>query len=550
MPASLALLLAFAPAVFARDAFVFLGATGDNALRPSGVWSGLYEAFAAGVFNKDSVGIHVALNVPHTVDEMNKEVVASLTPLYQELKQNKGWKCLAEGGDCSPQRLLKDVVVNIWKDRDPNAQAADMKASLTEYERITVYLSIPPFAFGSWSEAAVLNWGQGAKHRVHVAAEKPFGTSLADADRLHKSILDAGVPENNLHLVDHWLSFFMIRNMPIWRGLVERMLGIDFSSKGFSRIVITEFETRGLDGRGGFFDGVGQVRDMVQSHLLQVMALALVDPDAKPRSDAKLAIFKSAMISSCDLAQYDGFLLEPKLKFHNASADATLCKVALDVGLDAWKNVKIIIQTGKDMGELSYTVDFHQRDGNGILTYEVGKEETGVAGIKVANWPLANNISVYGAPFPGFDPSKTWPESPPEVSSSGNGYLLNYNKPGIYFPKPYAMMVAALLKADYSAAFVTYPECHESWRVVTARGDRECLDPPPENVKVYTPPASCGNKAPSVCFKKWGRSKNQTVQDIYDFTFSCTAAHDTEFKNISIYQSKCHPKPKEVEMVV
>lgn len=538
----IALLLAFVPTALTKDAFVFLGATGDNALRPSGVWSGLYEAFTGGVFDKDSVGIHVAMNTPHTLDELHEKVVASLTPLYQELKNNTGWKCRVKDGDCSPQRLLQDVVVNIWPGRDANAQAANMTASLADYLRVTVYLSIPPFVFGSWSKAAVDNWGEGPKNRVHIAAEKPFGTSLADADKLHQSILDAGVQESNLHLVDHWLSFFMNKNLPTFRPIVERLLGIDFDNKDIAKIVITEFETRGLEGRGEFFDGVGQVRDMVQSHLLQVMALTLIDPTSNAIvSDAKLAVFKETKVSGCRFGQYDGFLFEPKLKFHNASADATLCQVFLDVGLSAWKGVTMVIQTGKDMGETLYTVDFYQRGGKGVLTYEVGKEETGVAGIKVKNWPLKDSTS-FQAPLPGFGNSKTMTVQP-QVCPMGNGYILNYSNPDMYFPKPYAIMAAALLQEDYSKAFVSYPECHTSWQIVTASGNSECLDPPPQNVEVYSPPQTCGNVPPKVCFK------NETVKDLYDVTFACTPTHDIKYSNVSLYQAKCHPKPEAFTVV-
>jgi len=369
-----AIFLATATLVHAKDGFVFLGATGDNALRPAGVWAGLYEAFVGGVFSKDTVGIHVAMNVPHTVDELTTDVVESLTPLYNELRNNSGWKCMTKDGDCSPQRLLQDVQVNVWDGRDANDQAANMTASLQEYKRITVYLSVPPFVFGSWSKAAVDNWSQGDRDRVHVAAEKPFGTSLQDAESLHTSILKAGVPETSLHLVDHWLSFFMNKHLPTFRKILEPRLSSEFSDKTFSKIVVTEFETRGLEGRGGFFDKVGQVRDMVQSHLLQGLALTLIPADTDSLSESKLHIFNSTTIDSCSLSQYDSFLLEPKLSYHNASADATLCEVHLTVDLDGWRDADLVIATGKDTGTTLYTIDFYQRDGHGVLTYEIGKE--------------------------------------------------------------------------------------------------------------------------------------------------------------------------------
>ena len=95
----------------AKNGFVFLGATGDNALRPSGVWSGLFESFAGGVFSESSVGIHVAMNAPHTKEELQTKVMTTLAPLYAELKNNSGWSCKATGGDCSPAAMLKDVQV-------------------------------------------------------------------------------------------------------------------------------------------------------------------------------------------------------------------------------------------------------------------------------------------------------------------------------------------------------------------------------------------------------------------------------------------------------
>ena len=148
--ATTAILLLAASPVQSKDAFVFLGATGDNALRPAGVWSGLYEAFAGGVFNKDTVEIHVAMNAPHTVSELHDSVVQSLTPLYTELKNNTGWKCRTKDGNCSPERLLQDVVINIHAGRDADAQAKNMSASLSGAGRITVYLSVPAFVFAGW----------------------------------------------------------------------------------------------------------------------------------------------------------------------------------------------------------------------------------------------------------------------------------------------------------------------------------------------------------------------------------------------------------------
>jgi len=527
---------ALAVVVHAKDGFVFLGATGDNALRENGVWQGLYEAFSGGVFDKETVGIHVAMNAPHTQQELHDKVLKTLNPLYEQLKKESGFKCLAKDGDCAPESLLKDVVVNIWNGRDANDQAKNMTPSLQGYNRITVYMSVPPFVFGSWSKAVVDNWGEGAKQRVHVAAEKPFGTSLSDADNLHGEIVKAGVPETNMHLVDHWLSFFMNKHLPDFRSIIEPRLGISWSGQHFEKVVVTEYEERGLEGRGGFFDGVGQVRDMIQSHLLQVLALALLDPNSTAsRSEAKLSLFNRTSLTGCHFGQYDGFLLEPKLKFHPNFADSTLSELHFKLDLDGWKDTQFVIVTGKDMGKLQYTVEFFQKGGPGILTYEIGKEETGTAGIKVSRWPL-KDATPFQRPLPGFvdGRTETWT---PAVCDRGNGYILKYDDAGMYFPKPYAMMVSALLSGKYDVAFVTYPECRRGWEIVTRSSQSECLDPASQRVVVYKPPSECGNTPPKVCVD----TPPRTVEDLYNVTFACTSHNDNKWVNVSLYQAKCHP---------
>merc|ERR1712054_576151 len=97
------------------------------------------------------------------------------------------------------------------------------------------------------------------------------------------------------------------------------------------------------------------------------------------------------------------------------------------------------------------------------------------------------------------------------------------------------MMISALLSGEYGQAFVTYPECHRSWQVVTGTSPAECLDPPPAKVAVYQPPAACKHTPLAVCYN------GTTVEQLYDVTFACSSAHDKLYSNVSLYQAKCHP---------
>merc|ERR1711862_787115 len=94
----------------------------------------------------------------------------------------------------------------------------------------------------------------------------------------------------------------------------------------------------------------------------------------------------------------------------------------------------------------------------------------------------------------------------------------------LYFPAPYAIMTTRILESDYGSAFVTYPEVHQSWVIVTAGDEAICLDPPGAVVRVYNPPDDCGNTPPDVCYT------GQTVQDEYDVTFACTDENDVTYE--------------------
>jgi len=511
----------------AKTAFVLVGPTGDNAFRNNGVWQGLFEAWTAGIFDSSTVGIHPAMNTPNTVEGLRDGFLETTNRLYQDLLQTPGWEC--KQPDCAPEVMWVDIEpnINIWEGRDANAQCEDMVPALADYEIIAAYLSIPPFAYGGWADGIAANWGG---DRSKIACEKPFGTSTADAAALYDTI-SAQFPPENLLIVDHWLSFFMIKSLPSFRTILEPKLDMTWSDKSISKIVITQYETRGLEGRGGFFDGVGQVRDMIQSHLLQTFGLLVVDPDTSDKAASKLDIFDDITIKSGDQGQYYGWLFEDDLSYHPTFADATLSTITFESSSEQWKNTEIVMTTGKLMGMMLYSIDLYQADGPGKITIDIGAESIGIADIKVSNWPLVDS-SAFDAPAPGFDDGETMTMKP-SVSESGDGTVLSYDTDNLYFPKPYATMLARIIEGDYGTAFVTYPEVHQSWIIVTDGDESLYLDPAPETVRVYKDPQSCGNTPPEVCYL------DETVQDLYD-DFECTDENDVTFIDVDFYQAKCH----------
>jgi len=526
-----------------KKAFVLLGATGDNAYRPAGVWTGMFEAWCAGIFESVPTDLHVQINQGHSADEIHDKVMDVLEPFYETIQEDKSWSCALK--DCSPKAFFQSGDMNIWQGQgryNASGQAANM-SYLAGYDEVIAYMSLPPYAYQEWTQAMVQYWGGGDK--LQLAFEKPFGggrDSLKDATDLHSQILDSGLPESHFHLTDHWLSFFMNANLPTFREVLQPRLGIDFSNKDIERIVVTEYEERGFGGRGAFIDGLGQVRDMVQSHLLQVLALTLLDPKATDVDSAKLEIFQALNLDRCELKQFEGLLRSKKLKFHSDFADSTFCRVYVNSSMSQWKGVELVIQTGKAMDVNLYTVEIFQRGGKGVLTYDIGKEEVGLGDIKVSNWPL-KDASAFSAPLPGFNTSGTM-KATPQVDADGNGYILRYNDPNLYFPKPYSKIVNALITGDYGVAFVTWPECLRSWEIVTGSSTAQCLDPLPKDVPVYLPAFLCDLEAPEMC------DQHMTVHDLYEDTYSCNSKHDAWYKDVDFYQAKCHSQGKELSVLV
>merc|ERR1712032_363727 len=332
---------------------------------------------------------------------------------------------------------------------------------------------------------------------------------------------------------DHWLSFHMVTNLPDFQKVIIECLGVEWSSESFSKIVITEHETRGLDGRGGFFDGVGQVRDLIQSHLLQVLGLLIIDPQDDDRAKAKLDVFQNVSVRTCSHGQYDGFLLEPKLGYHAKFADATFSTMFLYMLMENWKETSLEITTGKEMGTTLYTVEMYQAGGPGLLTIDVGAEEVGVADIKVSDWPLVNEECSVVVPAPGFDNDKDMEMSSTTNEEGTMTMLVSYDTDSLYFPKPYAVLLGRMLTKDYSNGFVTYPEVHQSWAVITAGSPSICNDPPGGATLVYKPPDSCGNDPPKVCYT------DDTVQYLYDVVYGCSPENDITWKCLNFYQDKC-----------
>ena len=170
---------------------------------------------------------------------------------------------------------------------------------------IAIFLSTAPSLFKPTIdnlEAAGL-----AGEHVRMALEKPLGTDLASSREINDAVA-AAFPEERTFRIDHYLGKETVQNLLALR-FANVMFEPLWDARAIQHVQITVAETIGLEGRGDYYDGAGALRDMVQNHMLQLLALVAMEPpasfDATAVRDEKVKVLRSLRpIGSADVANH------------------------------------------------------------------------------------------------------------------------------------------------------------------------------------------------------------------------------------------------------
>src|SRR5580692_3391999 len=238
---------------------------------------------------------------------------------------------------------------------DSNTYVA-IKGALGKAQRPAHYLAIPPALF----ETVIKGLGAaGLADNARVIVEKPFGRDLASARELNR-VAHAVFPEDSIFRIDHFLGKEGIMNILYFR-FANSFLEPIWNRNYVASIQITLSEDFGVAGRGAFYETAGCLRDVIQNHLFQIVALLAMEPPAGRDYGAvqteKAKVFRAMRPLKRDdvvRGQYAGYRKEPDVA-KNSDVE-TFCALRLYIDSWRWEGVPWYLRSGKCLAETATEV--------------------------------------------------------------------------------------------------------------------------------------------------------------------------------------------------
>lgn len=321
--------------------FVIFGATGDLMHRK--LMPALYHLIADGAISKDVFIVGVGRR-EITTDEFRRMMGKPVKNMHYVQ------------GTFEDKKLYSDLV-SLLDTFDKECRACVprffyLATPPQHYETILTHLHDSKLSEGC---------GQGTTLYTKVIIEKPFGKDLKTARRLDQ-LLGNIFEERQIYRIDHYLGKETVQNILSFRfanGIFEPTWNKDF----IDHVQITLSEVDGVGTRGAFYDGVGALRDVVQNHMLEMLAIIAMDQprafDTQSIRDEKAAVLKKISTRSFESirGQYDGYKKEKDVDPNSTTETFVAVKLSLDI--PRWDGVPFYLRAGKKLPEKFTEISIH-----------------------------------------------------------------------------------------------------------------------------------------------------------------------------------------------